>query len=87
MAWASGVVPMALTRSSMTFPGLKLTTNFSGTSTCLPVRGFRAFLAALGRTRQEAAASIRFGLGRATSAAEITLAIATVREAIHELRA
>ena len=44
-------------------------------------------LAALGRTRQEAAASIRFGLGRATSAAEIALAIATVREAIHALRA
>ena len=44
-------------------------------------------LAALGRTRQQAAASIRFGLGRTTSAAEITLAIATVREAIHELRA
>jgi cysteine desulfurase len=44
-------------------------------------------LAALGRTRQQAAASIRFGLGRATSAAEIALAIATVRDAIKELRA
>jgi cysteine desulfurase len=44
-------------------------------------------LAALGRTRQEASASIRFGLGRATSAAEIALAIATVREAIAALRA
>jgi cysteine desulfurase len=44
-------------------------------------------LAALGRTRQEAAASVRFGLGRATSPAEIALAIATVREAVHALRA
>jgi cysteine desulfurase len=44
-------------------------------------------LAALGRTRQQAAASIRFGLGRATSAAEIDLAVATVRDAIKELRA
>jgi len=43
-------------------------------------------LAALGRSRHQAAASIRFGLGRATSAAEITLAIATVRDAIQELR-
>ncbi len=37
---------MAMTRCSMILPGLKVTTNFSGTSTCRPVRGFRAFLAA-----------------------------------------
>ena len=43
-------------------------------------------LAALGRSRQEAAASIRFGLGRSTSATEITTAIAAVGEAVRGLR-
>jgi len=43
-------------------------------------------LAALGRSRQEAAASIRFGLGRATQAAEVTAAIAAVDGAVAELR-
>ena len=43
-------------------------------------------LAALGRSRQEAAASIRFGLGRATQPAEITAAITAVTEAVAELR-
>jgi cysteine desulfurase len=43
-------------------------------------------LAALGRSRQEAAASIRFGLGRGTSAADITLAIDVVAAAVRELR-
>jgi cysteine desulfurase len=43
-------------------------------------------LAALGRSRQEAAASIRFGLGRGTSAADISLAIETVAAAVRELR-
>jgi cysteine desulfurase len=43
-------------------------------------------LAALGRTRQQAAASIRFGLGRSTTAAEIDAAIAAVREAVAQLR-
>jgi cysteine desulfurase len=44
-------------------------------------------LAALGRSRAEAAASIRFGLGRGTSAEEIQLAIGAVREAVEQLRA
>lgn len=43
-------------------------------------------LAALGRSRAEAAASIRFGLGRGTTAAEIELAIAAVTEAVRQLR-
>ena len=43
-------------------------------------------LAALGRSRHEAAASIRFGLGRSTTAAEITTAIAAVGEAVRVLR-
>ena len=43
-------------------------------------------LAALGRNRQQAAASIRFGLGRSSSDAEITLAIETVAAAVRELR-
>ncbi|MCP9823165.1 cysteine desulfurase family protein [Cyanobium sp. L1E-Cus] len=43
-------------------------------------------LAALGRSRVEAAASIRFGLGRGSSDAEITLAIETVAAAVRELR-
>ena len=43
-------------------------------------------LAALGRSRAEAAASIRFGLGRGSSDAEITLAIETVAAAVRELR-
>jgi cysteine desulfurase len=38
-------------------------------------------LAALGRSRQQAAASIRFGLGRGTTAEEIEQAIAAVAEA------
>jgi cysteine desulfurase len=43
-------------------------------------------LAALGRSRAQAAASIRFGLGRGTSAADITLAIDAVAAAVRELR-
>ncbi|MCP9803645.1 cysteine desulfurase [Cyanobium sp. T1G-Tous] len=43
-------------------------------------------LAALGRSRQQAAASIRFGLGRGSSDAEIALAIETVAAAVRELR-
>ena len=43
-------------------------------------------LAALGRSRAEAAASIRFGLGATTTAAEIDLAIAVVMEALAKLR-
>jgi cysteine desulfurase len=43
-------------------------------------------LAALGRSRQEASASIRFGLGRGTSEAEIELAIAAVAEAVAQER-
>jgi cysteine desulfurase len=43
-------------------------------------------LAALGRSRQEAAASIRFGLGRPTQPAEITAAITAVTGAVAELR-
>ena len=43
-------------------------------------------LAALGRSRQQAAASIRFGLGRGSSDAEITLAIEAVAAAVRELR-
>ncbi len=43
-------------------------------------------LAALGRSRAEAAASIRFGLGRGTDAADIDLAIAAVGEAVQQLR-
>jgi cysteine desulfurase len=43
-------------------------------------------LAALGRSRQQAAASIRFGLGRGSSDAEIALAIKTVAAAVRELR-
>jgi cysteine desulfurase len=43
-------------------------------------------LAALGRSRPEAAASIRFGLGRGTGEAEIDQAIEAVAEAVRELR-
>jgi cysteine desulfurase len=43
-------------------------------------------LAALGRSRQEAAASIRFGLGRQTSAADIAVALEAVAAALRELR-
>ena len=43
-------------------------------------------LAALGLSRLEAAASIRFGLGRATTAAEIEQAIAAMAEALSQLR-
>jgi len=43
-------------------------------------------LAALGRSRQQAAASIRFGLGRDTGTEEIALAIETVAAAVRELR-
>ncbi len=43
-------------------------------------------LAALGHSRSEAAASIRFGLGRGTTAAEIERAIAEVSRAVGELR-
>ena len=43
-------------------------------------------LAALGRSRSEAAASIRFGLGRGSTEAEIDLALAAVTEAIIALR-
>jgi cysteine desulfurase len=44
-------------------------------------------LAALGLSRSEAEASIRFGLGRGTDAAEIDQAIAAVTEAVTRLRA
>ncbi|MCP9926719.1 cysteine desulfurase family protein [Cyanobium sp. CH-040] len=43
-------------------------------------------LAALGRSRAEAAASIRFGLGRGTTGADIERAIAAVAAAVRELR-
>ncbi|MFN9569087.1 MAG: cysteine desulfurase family protein [Cyanobacteriota bacterium] len=43
-------------------------------------------LAALGRSRQEAAASIRFGLGRHTGKAQVTEAVAAVQEALTNLR-
>ena len=43
-------------------------------------------LAALGRSRAEAAASIRFGLGRGTTEADISTAITAVREAVNQLR-
>ena len=43
-------------------------------------------LAALGLSRLEAAAAIRFGLGRATTAAEIEQAIIAVAEALRPLR-
>lgn len=43
-------------------------------------------LAALGLSRLEAAAAIRFGLGRATTAAEIGQAIEAVAEALSQLR-
>jgi cysteine desulfurase len=43
-------------------------------------------LAALGRSRAEAAASIRFGLGRDTGAEEIARATAAVAVAVQELR-
>jgi cysteine desulfurase len=43
-------------------------------------------LAALGRSRAEAEASIRFGLGRGTSATEIDQTIAVVTEAVTRLR-
>jgi cysteine desulfurase len=43
-------------------------------------------LAALGLDRQAAAASIRFGLGRGTTAAHIDAAVAAVRSAVAELR-
>jgi cysteine desulfurase len=44
-------------------------------------------LAALGRTRQEAAASIRFGLGRDTGPVEVDAAVEAVTEAVSILRA
>jgi len=43
-------------------------------------------LAALGRSRAEAAAAIRFGLGRGSGEAEIETAIEAVREAVAALR-
>lgn len=43
-------------------------------------------LAALGRSRQEAAASIRFGLGRSTGETAIEAALTAVSEAVAELR-
>jgi cysteine desulfurase len=43
-------------------------------------------LAALGRSRAEAAASIRFGLGRDTTEAEIDAAVAAVAETVAEIR-
>ncbi|MFN5162684.1 MAG: aminotransferase class V-fold PLP-dependent enzyme, partial [Cyanobacteriota bacterium] len=43
-------------------------------------------LAALGRSRSEAAASIRFGLGRSTGEAEIEAAIEAVAAAVADLR-
>jgi cysteine desulfurase len=43
-------------------------------------------LAALGRSRREAAASVRFGLGRGTTAADITAAVEAVRDAVAQLR-
>ncbi len=43
-------------------------------------------LAALGLDRRAAAASIRFGLGRATEAADIDAAVAAMREALAEAR-
>ncbi|MEB3353620.1 MAG: aminotransferase class V-fold PLP-dependent enzyme, partial [Cyanobacteriota bacterium] len=43
-------------------------------------------LAALGRSRSEAAASIRFGLGRGSTEAEIALALEAVAEAVGQLR-
>jgi cysteine desulfurase len=43
-------------------------------------------LAALGRSRTEAAASIRFGLGATTTPEEIELAIAVVSEGVGQLR-
>jgi cysteine desulfurase len=42
-------------------------------------------LAALGRTRLEAAATLRFGLGRGTTADEIELALTAVHEALQTL--
>ena len=44
-------------------------------------------LAALGLDRRAAGASIRFGLGRGTTAADIDIAVAAVRDAVAELRA
>jgi len=43
-------------------------------------------LQGLGLSRQQAAASIRFGLGRHTSAAEINAAIEAVTAAVTQLR-
>jgi cysteine desulfurase len=43
-------------------------------------------LAALGRSRAEAAASIRFGLGRGTTDAEVVEAINAVADALRQLR-
>ena len=43
-------------------------------------------LAALGRDRREAAASIRFGLGRDTAQEEVDAAVAAVAEALSTLR-
>jgi cysteine desulfurase len=43
-------------------------------------------LAALGRSRLEAAATLRFGLGRGTTAAEIEQALQAVGDAMQTLR-
>jgi cysteine desulfurase len=43
-------------------------------------------LAAIGRSPQEAAASIRFGLGRQTTQQEIVAAVDAVGRAVAELR-
>jgi cysteine desulfurase len=43
-------------------------------------------LAALGRSRQEATASIRFGLGRGTEEKDVAAAAGAVREAVLQLR-
>ena len=45
-----------------------------------------AVLAALGLDRAEAAAAIRFGLGRETTESDIERAIGAVRQAVAELR-
>ena len=43
-------------------------------------------LAALGLDRRAAGATVRFGLGRGTTAADIDVAVAAMRDAVAELR-
>ena len=59
----------------------------SGGSACSSSSGEPSHvLLALGRSRQQAAASVRFGLGRANTAEQVDLALAWFTEQVQALR-